>query len=263
MDSAVANIRRRFEADGHATSPLINPIDVERVRTEDWQIRRYLVDLDGNAEEAYQALVRTLQWKERHHVHSLKDTDFPTEFYALYKVESYGADKDGYAILAESYRHQRHWEEINQVFVDLVTAHIEKMDRIVGEKGMNYMADFSDTPVTKLDFSLATYRVNILNKHYPMLARRIMLHNVPKMVKPAMKLVVAFMKPSIRDTVVYTTDDDVTAFISPDILHSDFKGKRTERHYPVTESMRGPAFAAKWKVEPKFIDSFFKYNHLV
>lgn len=177
-------------------------------------------------------------------------------------MESYGEDKDGYAILAESYRHQRHWEEIEQVFIDLVTAHIEKMDRLVGEKGMNYMADFSDTPVTKLDFSLATYRVNILNKHYPLLARRMMLHNVPKLVKPAMRLVVAFMKPSIRSTVVYTTDDDVTEYVPPEVLHADFKGKRLERYYPKSESMRSAAFASKWQVDEKFIDSYYKYNNL-
>jgi len=95
MEEKIAEIRFRFESELNAapTTVQYNPIDIARVRTEDWQVLRYLLDANGDVKSAYRNLLNTLEWKQSFGLHKLNEQYFATEFYELYKVEKFGEDR--------------------------------------------------------------------------------------------------------------------------------------------------------------------------
>ena len=248
-----------------------HPIDVKRVRKEDWQIRRYLVDRDinGDVDQAYCRLIETLEWKQQFGVHRLTESYWPTEFYQLYKLEKYGTDRDGRLVFTECFTRQRHYTELEQCFQQLIAVSLETMDRMSGELGMCYLADFTNIPIHSLDIGLARFRVQTIVRHYPGLARRIILHNVPLLLKPILRMAIlmgSMATQAIREAVVYSTSSSFSIgsleqYIDAEVLHQDIGGKRTKRHYPNgTISFR--ICYARFSVKPAFVDYFYRFNRL-
>ncbi|KAH9409349.1 Motile sperm domain-containing protein 2, partial [Tyrophagus putrescentiae] len=241
MHSKIQEIRARFEAElqkktsagGHHQS--FHPVDIERVKGEDWQIERYLLEANGNVDVAYSSLIRTLTWKASFGggVHNSTEADFPSEFYHLYGVEKLNGSGDlsdlyGRPIFMESFKRQRRFAQLETAFQRLVAVSMETMDRITFGTGGN------DEKEGILDVSLAKFRVELLNDHYPLLARRIILHNVPYLLKPVLKMIIATcLRPSIRQAVVFTSStEQLQEYISLEVLPVELGGQRTRRSYP-------------------------------
>ena len=250
-----------------SSSTLYHPVDLDRVRCEDWQIQRYLIDCVGDVQEAYHCLLRTLQWKKKFGVHELSITDFPSEFYQLFKIEdntTAGTDPDGLPIFTEYFASQRCYPELQQCFRQLIVAWIERMDRLAGEKGIVYLGDLSNTPILGIDKEMGQFRVEILNRHYPLLTRRIIFHNAPLLIGPILRLIVAFMKPSIRDIVVYTKNvNQLSQFIDKKVIHKDLGGGRDGKRIVPEGVVSFRDCHEKFGIDRKYVEWFLKYNNLL
>jgi len=113
MEVKIAEIRARFEQELILTQTptKYSDIDIARVRTEEWQVKRYLLDYQEDVDQAYQALIRTLVWKQSFGVHTRElERDFPRELFDVMRGEIYGNDKEGRLIVSEAYTHQKHFK---------------------------------------------------------------------------------------------------------------------------------------------------------
>lgn len=266
MDQQIATLRERFEAELQLSSAQnaarFHPIDISRVRTEDWQVKRYILDEEsGDLEAAYKALVRTLEWKCKWGVHENRLSQYPQELFDLYSIEAFEeGDREGRLVFAEVMRGQRRYPELDQHWRAFVIAWAEHLDRRVGERGLTYLVDFTGSSLLKIDFGLTKFRTGIISRHYPLLLKRSLMHRVPKAVAPPLKLAYAFFKKSVRDVVTYTADlEGLFAYVDPARLHTDYGGRRTELTYPPGEELQSlwtlyPAMG----LERKFVERFLR-----
>ncbi|KAI2795674.1 hypothetical protein BLOT_016591 [Blomia tropicalis] len=257
----IKQIRIKFEEELLGESPQFHPIDIERVRCEDWQIARYIINCNGDIDEAFRSLKRTLVWKNEIGLHRIDENYFPTEFYELYKVEKYGTDKCGRMIFTESFAKQRHYNELEQCFQLMVAVSMEKMDRLAGERGMTYVGDFTNTPIYRMDIGLARYRVDCLNNHFPLLAKKIILNNVPFVLKPILRLIVSFMAKNVENIVQYTTSDQLQTLIDWKYIPFEFGGPRNKRYYPLGTVPFHVCYT-RFSVKPSFVQYFYRSNNL-
>ena len=88
----VAEIRQKFLTEVDTNPHLYHDIDVERVRCEDWQVERFVIDYQS-CDKAYEALIKALQWKKSYGIHDRSHSYFPKEFYLIFG--SYGHDSEG------------------------------------------------------------------------------------------------------------------------------------------------------------------------
>lgn len=147
----------------------------------------------------------------------------------------------------------------------MIAYQTEKTDRLVFENGPEhgavYLGDFTDTPVLHLNVPLAKFRVDIINQHYPLLCQKIGLINVPFLLKPVIKLIVSFLKPSIKEAVENYTYDSLKEIISDEVLHEDMKGNRKERTIPEgTRTLK--ELSGKVGVTENVVKQFYKYHQL-
>ena len=61
-EAIVEVIRRKFLLEANTDGQFYHPIDVERVRTEDWQIERFVLE-NGSEDQALRALITAMKWK--------------------------------------------------------------------------------------------------------------------------------------------------------------------------------------------------------
>lgn len=92
---AIANLRAKFETELSANGSEYHPIDIERVRTEEWQVKRFIMDNEGNEDKAFSELIRVMKWKKSYGIHDRNDQYFPTEFWQLNAIEINGKDNQG------------------------------------------------------------------------------------------------------------------------------------------------------------------------
>ena len=85
--SELAEMRSLFEAELERTPTAFHQIDIDRVRTDDWQLLGFL-QRSTSATEAYELLSIALLWKKHIGVHEKRDEDFPLEFYKVKVLET-------------------------------------------------------------------------------------------------------------------------------------------------------------------------------
>ena len=271
MDREIAALRERFESElllqqNSQTPDRFHPIDINRVRTEDWQVRRYILDEEeGDLEAAYSALIRTLEWKQKWGVHENHLGRYPKEIFDLYSMELFEYEKGRY-VFSEAMRGQRHYPELEQIARDFVVAWAEHVDRTVGEQGhLTYLMDFTGSSLLKLDLGLTRFRIGVFSRHYPRLLGRCLLHRVPKVVRAPLKMAISqFFKQAVREAVTYTSGkEELFGCVDPVRLHVDYGGLRKERVYPVEGLESAWTLYPKLGLERKFVESFLKETQII
>lgn len=263
MEQQIAAIRQRFEAELPQNSARFHLIDIERVRTEDWQVKRYILDNEDDIEAAYKSLIKTLEWKCKWGVHDNLLTRYPIEAFDICATELFadspGDLETGRPVFCELMRTQRQYAENEAISRDFVIAWAEHMDRVAGERGVTTLSDFTGSSLLRVNLSLTKFRFHILPRYYPGLGQRIVLHNVPKACVPPLKFAFKLYSKAIGGKVVWTSGaDGHFKYIDRAQLHTDYGGLRTERRYPM------PGLKSIWTIYPqlglerKFVETWLK-----
>ena len=69
---AIGNIRNKFLAQTQQNPNKYHMKDVERVKTNDWSIERFLL-VNKNEETAFAALIKTMEWRKSYGVNDFTD----------------------------------------------------------------------------------------------------------------------------------------------------------------------------------------------
>ena len=79
---AIANLRSKFLAEAQQNPNKFHPKDVERVKTNDWPIERFLL-VNKSEDSALAALTKTMEWRKSYGVNDFTDESFPEEVYKI------------------------------------------------------------------------------------------------------------------------------------------------------------------------------------
>ena len=135
---------------------------------------------------------------------------------------------------------------------------VEKTDRLAMEKGAIYISDMTDTAILNIDLQISKFKVNLVNQHYPLLYQKMYFVNVPLLVKPLIKLIISFMKASIKEAVENCDYEQLAELVDKDVLHEEMMGTRKERYY-CKEARELSLIADKVGVSQDVVRQFYKY----
>lgn len=202
--NSIIALRARFEEELFSARGkkglLYHAIDVERVRTEDWQVKRFLLENDGDEEVAFGRLLASLQWKQSFGVHSRSDAYFPLEFWLMYRSEVSGRDLAGRLIWWQATKEVRHFPETALLARQFYAHTLEKADRLVGELGGTFIGDTKGASLAHVDHRFEQFKFSLL-PHYPRIARAVYLVDLPWVFSGLIRLILGWMEPSLRNCV--------------------------------------------------------------
>jgi len=220
----IEKLRRKFLTESEANQQLYHQIDIERVRTEDWQIERFILDTDSE-DEAYKSMTKALQWKNSFGLHDRNNEYFPKEFYMIFSLEKFSRDKNGRIVMWNSLKNYHKVSDLSLLLQQFLAHQFERLDREAGHLGWISVNDCSGTGMSNVDMSLSKFRVELLN-YYPRGMRLSMNVDMPWIMMSVFKVVKTFMNRRVRDNVILIKRDQLTDYVDLDLIPVSFGGNR-------------------------------------
>ena len=79
---SIGNIRNKFLADAQQNPNKYHQKDVERVKSNDWPIERFLL-VNKSEDTAFAALIKTMDWRKSYGVNHFTDDSFTEEVFKI------------------------------------------------------------------------------------------------------------------------------------------------------------------------------------
>ncbi len=232
---AIARLRAQFEAELTTNPSLYHPVDIDRVRTEDWQVKRYLLEEEehgnNNEEVAFEALLKTLQWKKRFGLHERTDQYFPREFWELNVTEQWGADRAGHLIQWGRVRNTKIIPEISLLSKQFAAHCLERMDRLCGEKGSVFIGHMKQASFWTRDRDFEEFQMELM-AHYPRQCRAMYIVDMPWIIAAILRLMMAFMPARMKRLLHVITAAQLPEVVHPELIPASMGGRRTGYHFP-------------------------------
>ena len=220
----VERLRQRFLTEADDKPDLYHQIDVSRVRTEDWQVERFLLDTHTE-DDAFKMLTKAMQWKHSFGIHERTDHYFPKEFFDIFGSERLSTDKDGRLAYWAVHRTYKKIAEMTPLILQFLAHQIEKIDRKSGNKGWLSVNDCLGVGMANVDMTLARFRIELLN-YYPKGMKYGLNVDLPWIIGPIFKVIKGFMNKNIRDHVIIIKREQLPDFFDLEEIPICFGGKR-------------------------------------
>lgn len=258
---AVARLRARFETEVLSHPSTYHPIDIERVRTENWQVRRFLqytpvVTNEDHETTAFNALCRALAWKKSYGLHDRTDATFPLENWSLNSVEIAGRDRQGRPIQWETMHNQVVFKEVRWLTKQFVAHCFEKIDREAGEAGFVAITDSTGAGINNIDLEVTKFKIEVLG-YYPGGIRQYIVVSLPWLLNAIMKMIVGLMPKQLAELVTFKKASELPEIIDPVYIPDRIGGQRkgwVENESLVTMEL----LTKKLNLSEEFVDKYFK-----
>ena len=223
-EEAVKRLREKFLSECEKNEDLYHEIDVKRVRTEDWQTERFLIE-HQNEDTAYEALVRALQWKKSFGIHERTDQYFPREYFEFSEAHAYGRDKEDRLIQWEKNKTERKISEMNLLTKQFVAHIMEKLDSSEPRKGFTLIADTNGSGISNINMDTFKFKIEITS-YYPEALKSNLIVDLPWMLNSVAKIILSFCNQKLKERVHFINQKDLVNFVDPELIPIELGGQR-------------------------------------
>lgn len=221
---SIQRLRDRFLTESETNPQLYNPIDVKRVKTEDWQVYRFILDNDSE-EDAYKELIRVLQWKHTYGLHERSDEYFPKEFFIIFGHEKYSRDKMGRTVTWNTEDRYKKIADFTSVIQQFLCYRLEQLDRNAGPLGWVSVNDCSHASMVNVDMNMNKFRTDQLNQ-YPRGLQNSLNVDMPWIMSTTFKLIKNLMSKRLRDVLLVCKREDLCQYVDKESIPECFGGNR-------------------------------------
>jgi hypothetical protein len=253
----VSEIRHKFLSEVESNPDLYHDIDVERVRTEDWQVERYVIRHE-TVDKAYEALVAAMQWKKSFGVHDRTDTYFPRELVYVIGYEPQSRDREGRVVRWSVLRHYKKISDFSPLILQFTAHLVESLDREAGNMGYVSVVDIKGTGYANCDMTLTLAMIDFM-RHYPLGPRLSVCMDLPWILKGVAKVIISLLPKSYRNKVKIINGNQLDEYLDAEEIPVTFGGKRVTTtscvdHMPSLRECRHLGFSKKQM--DKFYDTY-------
>ena len=277
LSESIERLRARFESTELATNiKLYHPIDIDRVRTEQWQVKRFLLEQQtlslspGDCKEkeeqqleerAFVSLCKSLQWKKSFGIHERSDQYYPKEFWVLNTIEVNGKTHTGQPVLWGTIKNKRSFKETQLLAKQFVAHVLERTDRLAGERGFTVVSDTNGASLINIDLELSRFNTEIL-EYYPQGMRAMYVVDLPWLLNAIMKIMMNFMEPQKRHIIHFIKSSELVGAIDPEYIPVTLKGNRVKSHFPSNLLPLSQCYSLYGTMDEKFVKHFYNVYKL-
>ncbi|OTF76158.1 hypothetical protein BLA29_004094 [Euroglyphus maynei] len=222
--SIIERIRERLEEEFKHNVTLYDSIDIERIRTDSWQVERFIQEYH-HENETFDAILKTLKWRKSERVNEINENDFFKELWTLFNLEIHGHDHHGRII------HWMTWQNVSipKDIIDLAyrfSIYItEQMDRMAGRNGCTSIINVRHASLR--DIRIDFFRILIkIPKHYPGLMRMWLFVDQPYFLRTVSNLLLNIVDDKIRKRVAFIPNNELTRYINQELIPESLNGSR-------------------------------------
>ncbi|RWS27732.1 motile sperm domain-containing protein 2-like protein [Leptotrombidium deliense] len=258
--TSVEKVREMFLAIYENNEELFDERDVNKVKTDEWTVLRFLKDKQNSEKQALDALVEAMKWRKSFGVNDIKETDFPQEFWEMGEAHIYERDKNGVLPCYIRVKYHKQFGEIMEISKKFVVFLIEEMDRETGGKNWGVIWDCDKGTIFNVDLDLLLFIVPTVFKYYPGGQSYFLIHELPFVMWSIYQIARAFIPEHYRSIIHFSCRKDIADFIGKQSL-PDYLGGECSKPYrgPIDDAIMFAEWARINNVKESFPKKFFAH----
>lgn len=207
------------------------PEDIEKIRSEDWFVKRFLLARGRKVDDAVAMMFDALKWRKSEDIRNLRPTYFPDEMFKISAMFLYQPDREGNLTVYFRVRYILRIPELLPTLKKFGNLLLYRVDEAsAAGHGITGVADFQGTGLQNADIDLLFYSIQTLRNYFPAGINHILIVDLPWVLRACWGLAKSWLPESKRKMVEFITRKEIRQFIDPENL-PDFMGGNCQLPY--------------------------------
>lgn len=204
--------------------------DVQKIKEDDWYVKRFLLARRRNVDDAFEMLKATMKWRKELELPTIKDWRFPTEFYKIGGLFPYEKDLQGNAVVYMRICFHRKIPELEEATRRFVMHVFNKVDKHTNGNGFALVFDLTNAGYSNVDWDFLKFLINSGQSYFPVGLKYILVYNIPWMLNAFRKLAFSILSEEMLGMLKFANDVEILKYISKENL-PDYMGGTCKRNY--------------------------------
>lgn len=234
---------------------LYYPQDIEKVKTNEWLIRRFMVHHKGDKLDAEdpkktaETIIKALLWKKKNKVRDGKPSDYPREFYQIGLYGQAITPKGEFLIHCTASIYQRE-TVLSPHLKEIINIMIEQIDNELDGRRVVIFLDLAGVPLKNADIAMVYYLAMVALHYYRRIVKRCIVYEAPWYLSPFISMILA-ISPRYKALLTKVDRHNLFDVLSPEEIPVSLGGKLVTKFDPPLGCPSGVEYAAKRGISPK------------
>ncbi|KAI1305262.1 Motile sperm domain-containing protein 2 [Halotydeus destructor] len=227
FDSSIEQVRSEFLEQVESQNLVPSQVyqeDVDKVRSEAWFVRRFLVHNQGCPELALDQLVAALKWRKEMALRDTLDNYFPHEMYRTGSIFLYERTATGQPTLYIRLKRVRKVHDIAELVKRYLSYLLWKLDEMADGHGWVLVFDFQGAGISNCDLEMARHIIGTITKHLPTGLAFALVVDFPWILRTFWTLVKGLIPDSRRSLLKFCSVKEIADYIDKSKIPSYLGG---------------------------------------
>lgn len=232
---ATKQVRQRFLKYASENASEFEECDVKKVETDEWAVKRFVWDRNGDEDAAFEMLKKAMKWRKETGVNHIKASDMPLEFFHIGELFVYEEDKDGVITGYVRGRLHKKFSDFQDIENKYVLHFFEEMERRAKGGRWNFVWDCDKSTLFNLNVEIITFFVTTLINYYPLGTQKIIVHQLPMILWAVYQMARGFFPEHYTEVLKFSNKTTLVEMIGAEHLPNCYEGGFGNKPF------RGPA----------------------
>ncbi|KAF2898449.1 hypothetical protein ILUMI_07727 [Ignelater luminosus] len=194
----------------------VHPDDLERVKSGDEWLRRFLLHHDAAEKEALAMLWEAVLWRKEFKTNEINDTNVNVDFLKEGVLFAHGKDKDGCTLfIFKCKKHQKGQKDFEDI-KRCVIYWLERLERQEKGKPVTIFFDMEGCGVSNVDMELIKYIIHVFKQYYPFFLNYIIILEMAWILNAVFKVIKTMLPEKAVQKIKFVKKNDLNQFVDPD-----------------------------------------------
>jgi len=238
MKDIISEVRDQFLEINAKNANLFDTLDVERVRSNEFAVKRFVLWNNYDLNKSVKQLVEAMKWRKDNGINGLTAQDIPREFFlagALYKA---GKSKDGLSVVYFRAKTVLKIKKLEPMIQLMTTYMMNTLDTELNGKGAMIVADMSGLTMKNSNLSLLQFVIDLFRKYYPMSVQSMIVYNNPWYLRVFEPVVKGWLSESEQQLLRFASGDELFDYIDKSDVRKYLFGETDDQFVDLPEKCR-------------------------
>lgn len=215
----VQDLRKRFFDKLHQEynngQETFHPFDIDRVKSSDFWLQRFLIHHDLDIKEAFNMLWETCEWRKSNNVNEINEGNLVEEYLKEGALFPHGLDKDGKPMLLFKCKMHtkgsRNFEDLKRILIYW----FERLDRQYNGDQITIFFDMTDTGLSNMDMEFTKVIISLNKCYYPHFLNYILIFEMPWVLNAAFKIIKSWLPAKAVQKIKFINKQSLKEYVDP------------------------------------------------
>ncbi|CAH1105355.1 unnamed protein product [Psylliodes chrysocephalus] len=226
--SEIEDLRKAFLSDySSKNSDSVHPKDLEKIKTNDEWLRRFLLHQEGNKENALNMMWTAVTWRKEQNVNEINENTVKMDVLCSGGFFIHGADIDDCKLLV--FKCNKHTK--GAVDMDILKRGIiywfERLERLTKGEKITIFFDMEGCGLSNMDMEVTKYLIELFKEYYPYFLNYILIYEMPWILSAAFKIIKSWLPEKAVEKIKFVSKKDLTNYVPTEHILKSWGGPNT------------------------------------